>query len=333
MTQPRSRPIRCIHLLLLAILAASALACSQPSAPLEEITVAAYSGDIGALVFIAEEQGYFAESGLDVTIKEYEAGKLAADALLAGEADIATATEFVFVSDSFDNPVLRILGTIATDKSVELVARKSQGIAEPTDLKGKRIGVTKKSIGEFFLGRYLNIEGISVQEVELVDLKPSEIVKAVVNGEVDAGFTWDPNISEIERQLGGEAISWSGQLDQDFYFLLLTTEEWVETKPIVAERFLFAMTQAEEFSVENPAKVQQLLQDQFNYEHSYVLEIWPDIDFTVGLPQALLLVMENQARWRIANGLADQSTIPNYLPNIYPDALAAVNPEAVTIIQ
>ena len=42
--------------------------------PAEKITVAAYAGDTGALVYIAQEQGYFADNGLEVVIKDYEAG-------------------------------------------------------------------------------------------------------------------------------------------------------------------------------------------------------------------------------------------------------------------
>lgn len=53
------------------------------SGPLEQITLAAYAGDTGALVYIALEKGYFTANGLDVTVKDYEAGKLAADALIA----------------------------------------------------------------------------------------------------------------------------------------------------------------------------------------------------------------------------------------------------------
>ncbi len=92
-------------------------ACSQePSqykGPAEKITFAAYSGDVGSLVYVAEKQGYFKDNGLDMTINNYEAGKLATDALVTGQADISVGADFVFVSNSFDNPDLRTFGTIA----------------------------------------------------------------------------------------------------------------------------------------------------------------------------------------------------------------------------
>ncbi len=162
--------------------------------PVEKITLAAYAGDTGALVYVVEDQGYFEENGLEVTIKDYESGKTAADAMIAGEADISTSAGFVFFSNSFDYADLRVLGTVATSEVKELVARKDKGITTTDDLIGKKIGVTKKSGGEFLLGTFLTFNGISLQDVELVDLKPSGIVGAISNGDTDAAFTWDPNV-------------------------------------------------------------------------------------------------------------------------------------------
>ncbi|MEE8479300.1 MAG: ABC transporter substrate-binding protein, partial [Candidatus Neomarinimicrobiota bacterium] len=82
--------------------------------PVEKITLAAYAGETGALVYFAENQGYFEENGLEVIIKDYESGKAAAETLINGEADIATSADFVFVSNSFDHTDLRVFGTVAT---------------------------------------------------------------------------------------------------------------------------------------------------------------------------------------------------------------------------
>jgi len=57
----------------------------------DKLSLAAYAEDTGALIYIAQEQGYSAGSGLEAIIKDFEAVKLATDALLAGEADISYA--------------------------------------------------------------------------------------------------------------------------------------------------------------------------------------------------------------------------------------------------
>lgn len=301
--------------------------------PPKTITLAAYRGGEGTLAYIAEEQGYFAENALDVTIKDYEAGKLAADALLSGEADISTSADFVLVSNSFDNDDLRVLGTVSTTDTIELVARKDHGIEKISDLKGKKIAVTRKSVGEFFLGTFLTFNGLSIQDIEIVDLKPSAMVQAISNGEIDAGLTWNLYTYDMKSRIGASAISWPAQSGQEFYFLLIAKERWIEDNPGVAERFLDALLKAEQYMKVNNDEAKKFVVRIFNYESSYLDSVWPNYDFVVVLPQALLIVFEDQARWRISNKLTDKTEVPNYLDYIYSDALEALKPEAVTIIR
>ena len=299
--------------------------------PVEKITVAAAAYLTGALVYVAEDQGYFEENGLEVTIKDYGSGKAAADALLAGEADISTSAGFVFVSNSFDHADLRVLGTVATAQVKELVARKDKGITTTDDLIGKKIGVTKKSGAEFLLGVFLIFNALSYEDVELVDLKPSEIVEAISNGDIDATFTWDPYLYNIKGELGDNAISWPG--GEDFYFVLITKEDWIENNPAAAERFMKSLLEAEDYIKDHPEEAKGFVKDRFDYESAYMDYSWPKQEFAVILEQAMLIAFEDQARWRIDNNLTDATRVPNYLDYIYLDALEKVKPEAIGIIR
>ena len=299
--------------------------------PVEKITVAAAAYLTGALVYVAEDQGYFEENGLEVTIKDYGSGKAAADALLAGEADISTSAGFVFVSNSFDHADLRVLGTVATAQVKELVARKDKGITTTDDLIGKKIGVTKKSGAEFLLGVFLIFNALSYEDVELVDLKPSEIVEAISNGDIDATFTWDPYLYNIKGELGDNVISWPG--GEDFYFVLITKEDWIENNPAAAERFMKSLLEAEDYIKDHPEEAKGFVKDRFDYESDYMDYSWPKQEFAVILEQAMLIAFEDQARWRIDNNLTDATRVPNYLDYIYLDALEKVKPEAIGIIR
>ncbi len=299
--------------------------------PVEKITLAAYGGETGALVYVAEDQGFFEENGLEVTIKDYESGKAAADALIDGEADIATSADFVFVSNSFDHADLRVFGTVATAEVIELVARKDKGITTIDDLAGKKIGVTRKSGAEFLLGVFLTFKGLLYKDVELVDLKPSEIVEAISNGDIDAAFTWDPYTYNIRKRLGDNVISWFG--GEDFYFVLLTKEDWIESNPSAAERFMKSVLEAEDYIKDNAEESKEFVKNKFDYESDYIDYSWPKQEFEVILEQAMLITFEDQARWRIKQGLTDATEVPNYLDYIYMDALEEVRPEAVRIIR
>jgi NitT/TauT family transport system substrate-binding protein len=335
---PKKALIRIIaEAVVVTIMVAMAVAgCTQGrpekyTGPVEKITVAAAAYLTGALVYVAEDQGYFEENGLEVTIKDYGSGKAAADALLAGEADISTSAGFVFVSNSFDHADLRVLGTVATAQVKELVARKDKGITTTDDLIGKKIGVTKKSGAEFALGVFLIFNALSYEDVELVDLKPSEIVEAISNGDIDATFTWDPYLYSIKGELGDNAISWPG--GQDFYFVLITKEDWVENNSAAAERFMKSLLEAEDYIKGNSEEAKEFVKDRFDYGSDYMDYSWPKQEFAVILEQAMLIAFEDQARWRIDNNLTDATRVLNYLDYIYLDALEKVKPEAIGIIR
>ena len=299
--------------------------------PVEKITVAAVEYLTGALVYIAEDQGFFEKNGLEVTIKGYGSGKAAADAFIAGEADISTSAGNVFVSYSFELTDLRIIGTVATKQIKELVARKDKGISIINDLIGKRIAVKEKSGAEFQLGVFLTFNGILQEDVELVYLKPSEMLDAISNEEVDAVFVWDPYLYNIKKELGDSVVSWHG--GEDFYFILLTKEDWIENNPAAAVRFIKSLLEAEDYIKDNSEKAKEFARDRFDYESEYMDYNWSKQEFTVILEQAMFITFEAQARWRIKQGLTNTTEVPNYLDYIYLDALEEVKPEAVGIIR
>ncbi len=173
--------------------------------------------------------------------------------------------------------------------------------------------------------------GLSQQDVELVDLKPSEMLEAISNGDVDAVFVWDPYLYSIKKELAENVVSWLG--GEEFFFGLLTKEHWTKNNPGAAERFLKSLLEAQDYIRDNSEESKEFARDRFNYESDYIDYSWPKQEFAVILSQSMLITFEDQARWRIQNNLTDASEVPNYLDYIYLDALEAVKPEAVTIIR
>jgi NitT/TauT family transport system substrate-binding protein len=306
---------------------------SAPSSSVETITVAAYAGDSGLLVYLAKELGYYRQNGLNVIIHDFESGKQATDAMLAGQADISTAMDFVFVSNCFDHTDIRTIGTIAMAKTCELVARKDRGIITPKDVEGKTIGITRKSLGEFLLGRFLLFNNVFLEDVRIVDLTPNELIRAITSGQIDAVLTWDPNVFVIKDRLGKNAAHWMAQSGQDFNFILITRENWIGGHFLAGKQFLNALIQTEQYVQLNPTKTQAFIKKRFNYTDDFLLYSYSKHKFRVVLPQSLLLIMEDQAQWRIDNRLAGENKVPNFLYYIHADMLAEVKPENITVIR
>ena len=300
--------------------------------PVEKVTIGVGVAPLSLLIWVAENEGYFADNGLDVEMKEYLSGKAAVADLIDGKVDMATITEFGFMSKSFDEKDIRILSSITAATINSLIARKDKGIEEISDLKGKRIAVTSGTEAEFFLGTFLIFNDISINDVAIVYLEPRDIVQSVSDGEVDAAMTWEPYVYKTKTNLGENAIVWPGQSGQDSYWLFVSKEDFITRNPEMVKRSLKALLQAEEFVKRNKDASKGILVSH-DLDAQFVDDIWQKLDYTISLSQALLIAMEDGAKWAIKNNLTDKTEVPNYLDYIYMDALEEVKPEAIGIIR
>lgn len=281
---------------------------------------------------IAHEKGYFQQNGLNANIIEYESGPKSVAALLAGEVDVAVAADFVGVRNIFANNHLRILAQASKHKVFYMLGRVDHGIQNPSTLKGKKIGVTKKGAGEFYLGRFLIYNHLGPKDLTIVDLTPPEMTTQLENSQIDAIVIFDPHAYNLKKKLGDSVVSWSVQSNQNTFALVYTTDTFIATHQQAIERYMRSLIQAEQFSRKHSQETQDYIAKILRYDPQYVRYIWSNFTFAHGLDQELLLTMEDQARFAINNGLTDQKEVPNYLNYIYFNALEKVQPESVTII-
>ena len=301
------------------------------AAAAKRITVGA--SQTALLVWIAQERGYFREQGVDVEIRLFQSGLRAADAVIHGHADLSTTSETAFVSRSFDRPDLRILAIISASETSRLIARGDRAIRTPGDLTGKRIGVTLGSTGEYFLTRYLTLNGVAPTAATIVDMRPEDIVEHLTKGDIDAGLTWEPFVRNAELALKGNLVALPEQFDQIYYFTLVGTQSWLDENPAEARSILRAIIQAENFAAENPSEAKELIRKRFDMSTDHVDYLWPLHSLHVSLPQGLLFVLEQQAEWHIRKKLTGAAKVPNYLGFVATDPLHDVRDSSVGIVK
>ena len=143
-----------------------------------------------------------------------------------GSTGIAAAA-----SHGVDVELFWILDNIG--KSEQLVARNGSGIKTPQDLVGKKVAVPFVSTSHFHLLIALEkIWHIPPSKVQILNMKPPEIVAAWTRGDIDAAYVWPPALTTILKT--GKTIITSeevGEKSVPTFDGLIVNREWAAKNP------------------------------------------------------------------------------------------------------
>ena len=183
MAMPMKKTIFILVAMVMVVATGMVAGCSgvdKPVVPLEKVTIGISATSLlPTLVHIADEKGYFLDQGMDAQITGYPAGKLALAATFDGQVDVATVAETPIVFNSFDRDDFAVFVTILDSaQHSKALARKDRNINAPQDLIGKKVGTTIGTTAHFFMATFFALNRLDASDVEIVDLKPEEMVEA-----------------------------------------------------------------------------------------------------------------------------------------------------------
>ncbi len=300
----------------------------------EKVTIVYTESAGSALVHIAVAKGYLTEEGLDVTPQSHAFGKTAIEAVIGGKADLAVASDTAIMFAVMGGQRITTLAVIATsNKNMAILARKDDGLSRPADLRGKTIGVVRGTVSDFFADVFLTSHGIDRKRVEIIDLQPDEMAAALGTGKVDAVSIWQPNLIQLQKDIGNGGQTFFGEAFYTFALGVTASQDFVMQHPEAVRKILRALIRAENFAKEYPEESQRLVAKFLKTDKAFMGEIWGVYDYRISLNQGFLFDLEDQSRWAMKQRLTAQRHMPNYLDFIYVNGLQAVKPEAVSIIR
>jgi len=304
-------------------------------AELIELTLGVESSVLPSAVWVAENKGYFEEMGIDLDITEYDSGKASLSALLEGDKgiDICTVAPTPIMFNSFEREDYVIIATFVYSwTDIKVSANKGNSINSVKDLIGKKIGVPIGTTAQFFVEAFLIKNGVSIFDVEIIDVRPSDLPNSINNNEVDAIVIWEPHGYNARQRLGDDALILPSPDVYQTTFNFVVMKDFAEDNPEALEKFIMAIDKATTYIDNNKVESQNIVAERLNLDQEIMVSCWDDFVFEVSLDQSLIITLEAEARWAIANDLTDASEVPNYLEYFYMDALEKVKPEAVGII-
>jgi len=184
---------------------------SMPALAKTKITVGALRFTSHSASFVAYERGYFAEVGLDVTFKFFQAAQPMAVAIASRDADYAvTAISGGLISLAEKGAAKVIGGALSEETGIDgqkILASKDAfagGLTSPAGLDGKTFAVTQAGSSFHYMGsKIAGAEGASLKFKPLQ--KVGAIIGALKTSQVDA-WTIVPHIAKPLSKAGAVHI-------------------------------------------------------------------------------------------------------------------------------
>ncbi len=255
--------VRAIALTALAIVPARAQT-------MQNTTVYVVKNLLSTPEFVALENGYWAEQGLNVQIKMTAGGRMVVQALQAGDA------QFGHVAISGTLPIARAGGDklvaimpyynapdyMGKASAYSIVGRKDRGIdpANPASILGKKIGFTAGT-DEFYMKQWFRREKLDITKMTLVSVLVEDMPVTLSQGVVDATVPWEPYASQTIRELGANAAVMSrgeaGLISDNVG--VVVNEDWLKKNAALAEKFATGIAQAAQFVREHPVETAEIV--------------------------------------------------------------------------
>ncbi len=231
-----------------ATLAASVLYAGAAFA--QTTVVVGYQQIVGPFVSAIADGRFDAalkEAGYTVDWRQFSSAGDISTALASGNVPIGvigSTGAAAAATRGVDLQVFWVLDNIG--KSEALVARDGSGIEKPEDLKGKKVGVPFVSTSHFHLLVGLEkVWKIDPREVDILNMKPPQIVAAWQRGDIDAAYVWPPALSEILKN--GKVISDSeviGKASVPTFDAIVVDRKFAAANPKFMEAFAKVLAQA-----------------------------------------------------------------------------------------
>lgn len=194
-----------------ALLAAVLLLAARPAVSRADINVGVSDWTGWVAWYVAQQEGYFDKYGAHVHLVWFANYSDSISALSTGQLDANSQTWSDTLAPLAKGLPLKVV--LVNDNSAGNDALMvGPGVDSFSQLKGRTIALEKYSISHFVLYTALARNGMTPDEVHVVNLDAGDAAAAFMTGRVDAAVVWNPWISRIEASGSGHALFTSREM-------------------------------------------------------------------------------------------------------------------------
>lgn len=203
-------------------------------------------------LWVAEQNGYFDDHGVDVELSNFNWDQDMTAALASGNLDViaaATNTTITNINQGVDQK-----GFLVMDLAFEADAiLAGSDIESISDLEGKTVAFESGTTSDLLINYALRENGMSIDDIEHVPMGASEAGLALIAARADAAVTYEPYASTALSQDDSYRVIMTAADKPGLISDMLTASStWIEENPEAVRGLIRAWDDAIAFIRENP---------------------------------------------------------------------------------
>jgi NitT/TauT family transport system substrate-binding protein len=248
------------------------------------VRMAYLQNDIHHLAFwVALEKGYFDQQNVQVEVSGiFKAGPEIMSAFAARGLDMAYVGEAPFTTAVANKAAnVQVVAQVNTEGSA-LVVRKDSPIDSITDLAGKTVAVPGHStVQDFLLRKALSQNGLERGEVNVIVLKPPEMISALRTNQIDAFIAWEPYPSKASSMEIGHNLATSHAIWPDHpCCVLVTANQFLQENKEKVRKIIKAHIKATQFIHAHPEKAVAIGEKYTGMDRQTVQKAMQTVNYT-----------------------------------------------------
>lgn len=249
-------------LVTITILSILTLSCHKKEVTAKAVRIGYLQNDLHQLaVFVALEKNFYKSGGVDVEVAGiFRAGPEEMTAFSAGELDIGYVGEAPSTTAVANKTAdVKAIAQVNKEGSA-IVVKKGSRIFKLRDMIGKTIAIPGHStVQDFLLRKALKTYAIDENAVNIIVIKPPEMIVSLKLDQIDAFIAWEPYIAKaITLGVGRLLLPSSNIWGHHPCCVLIADSKFMRDNPAAVRKVLLAHIKATNFIKRNPLEATQI---------------------------------------------------------------------------
>ena len=261
-------------------------------------------------IFIAKEEGWIEdeldEAGIRVVWRSFESGPPMNDSLEAADSDIGFIGDVPTVTICAPGKGVEVVAIAAqAARSYAILVSGDSAIQSAADLRGKRVATVFGSTSHNMVEKYLATAGLSINDIELVNISASDAASVFDSDSADAVAIWEPNVTRLVETKGARILGEGIDCGLEGTNAMVARKSFAQGNPDAMSTVISAYKRAADALAagEVSDETMDAVADYLSVDRAQLEEIIPKFNYTVEITKEDMLALNDTIDFLNRNGI------------------------------